>query len=88
MVSRLASSAAVDRYDTRHTAVINFLDTTKDRRIEEESQGNEGATTVDYGQVGEEEYDDEYDYYEDDYEGGLSGDFELEMPRGKRLTHP
>uniref|UniRef100_A0A7N8XZ98 Proheparin-binding EGF-like growth factor n=1 Tax=Mastacembelus armatus TaxID=205130 RepID=A0A7N8XZ98_9TELE len=37
LVSRLASGAAVDRYENdrqRHTAVINFLGTTKDKREE------------------------------------------------------
>ncbi|KAI3351895.1 hypothetical protein L3Q82_020727, partial [Scortum barcoo] len=78
--SRLALGAAVDRYESdrqRHTAVINFLDTTKDRRVDEESRV---ATTAEYGQEGEaEEYDDEY-YYFDDYEDGMSGDSEVEMP--------
>ncbi len=90
MVSRLASGAAVDRYESdrqRHTAVINFLDTTKDRMVEEESR-SAGATTVESSQEGEgeeeeeEEYDDEY-YYVDEYEDGMSGDDELELPQGK-----
>lgn len=87
-MSQLASGAAVDRYESdrqRHTAVINFLDTTKDRRTEEESRGVVGATTVEYGQGGEEEYDDEYYYYEDEYEDGMSGDSEMEVPRGKGI---
>lgn len=83
MVSRLASGAAVDRYESdrqRHTAVINFLGTTKDKRVEDESR-SVGAATVKYGQEGEEE---EYDYYEDEdyYEDGMSGDYE---PRGKAV---
>lgn len=86
MASRLASGAAVDRYESdrkRHTAVISFVDTTKDRRAEEEGRG---ATTVEYGQEGEDEvYKDEY-YYEDEYEDGLSGDYEMELPRGKALA--
>lgn len=85
MVSRCASGAAVDRYESdrqRHTAVINFLDTSRDRRTEDESR-NVVATTLDYGQGGEEE--DYYeDYYEEDYEDeDLSGDYDIEMPRGK-----
>lgn len=85
VVSRSASGAAVDRYESdrqRHTAVINFLDTTRDRRTEDESR-NVVATTLDYGQGGEEE--DYYeDYYEEDYEDeDLSGDYDIEMPRGK-----
>ena len=83
-MSSPASSAAVDRYESdrqQHTAIINFSDRTKDRRAEDESRGV-GATTVKYGQEGEEEeYDDEY-YYEDEYEDGLSGDVEMEVPRG------
>ncbi|XP_070769698.1 heparin-binding EGF-like growth factor a isoform X2 [Enoplosus armatus] len=85
VVSRLASGAAVDRYESdrqRHTAVINFLDTTKDRRVEEVS------TTVEYGQEGEEEeYDDEY-YYEDEYEDGMSGDYEVELPQVAMSSKP
>lgn len=91
VVSRLASGAAVDRYESdrqRHTAVINLFDTTKDRRTEEESRPV-GATTVDYGQEGEEEDDyedeDEY-YYGDEYEDGLSGDYEL--PRVAMSSKP
>lgn len=89
-MSRLASGAAVDRYESdrqRHTAVINFLDTTKDRRVEEESR-SAGATTVEAGQGGEEEeeeYDDEY-YYVDEYEDGLSGDYELPQGKGDKFV--
>ncbi|XP_056239604.1 heparin-binding EGF-like growth factor a [Seriola aureovittata] len=90
VVSRLASGAAVDRYESdrqRHTAVINFLDTTKDRRAEDESRSVD-ATTVEYGQEGEEEeYDDEY-YYEDEYEDGMSGDYEMEQPRVAMSSKP
>lgn len=88
-VSRLASGAAVDRYDSdrqQHTSVINFRDTTKDRRIEEESQVGVGATTVESGQEGEEDDDDEYYYYEEDYEDGMSGDYDLEQPRGEDVS--
>ncbi|XP_039974971.1 heparin-binding EGF-like growth factor a isoform X2 [Xiphias gladius] len=90
VVSRLASGAAVDRYESdrqRHTAVINFLDTTKDRRAEDEGR-SAGATTVEYGPQGEEEeYEDEY-YYEDEYEDGMSGDFEMELPRVAMSSKP
>uniref|UniRef100_A0A4W6D2A9 Proheparin-binding EGF-like growth factor n=1 Tax=Lates calcarifer TaxID=8187 RepID=A0A4W6D2A9_LATCA len=92
VVSRLASGAAVDRYESdrqRHTAVINFMDTTKDRKAEDESTGV-GATTVEYGQEGEEEeeeYDDEY-YDEDEYEDGMSGDYEMELPRVAMSSKP
>ncbi len=86
MVSRLVSGAAVDRYESdkqRHRAVFKFLDTTKDRRAEEESRGV-AATTV-YDQEGEDEEYDE-DYYEgEEYDDGMSGDYELELPKGKRV---
>lgn len=57
------------------------MDTTKDSKAEEESR-SVAATTAEYGQEGEEdeEYDGDY-YYEDEYEDGMSGDFE--MPAGK-----
>lgn len=78
----MVCGAAVDRHENdrqRHRAVFKFLDTAKDRRAEEESVG---ATTVEYSQDGkdEEEYDD--DYYEE-YEDGMSGDYEMELPRGR-----
>ncbi|KAK2849347.1 hypothetical protein Q5P01_009181 [Channa striata] len=89
-VSRLASGAAVDRYESdrqRHTAVINFLGTTKDKRVEDESR-SVGATTLKYGQEGgEEEYDDLY-YYEEEYEDGMSGDFEMSLPRVAMSSKP
>lgn len=77
----MVCGAAVDRHENdrqRHRAVFKFLDTTKDRRAEEESR-SVSATTVEYSQDGkdEEEYD---DYYE--YEDGMSGDYEMELPRG------
>lgn len=82
-VSRMACGAAVDRHENdrqRNRAVFKFLDTTKDRRTEEESKGLT-APTADYGRDGEdgEEYDD--DYYEE-YEDGMSGDYEVELPQG------
>uniref|UniRef100_UPI0037E7BB63 heparin-binding EGF-like growth factor a isoform X2 n=1 Tax=Semicossyphus pulcher TaxID=241346 RepID=UPI0037E7BB63 len=90
VVSRLASGAAVDRYESdrhRDTAVINFLDTTKDNKVEEESR-SAGVTTMGNGQEEEdEEYDDEY-YYSDEYEDGLSGDYELEVPQVAMSSKP
>nr|XP_019936663.1 PREDICTED: proheparin-binding EGF-like growth factor [Paralichthys olivaceus] len=87
-VSRPTSGAAVDRYESdrqRHTAVINFMDTTKDRRAEDESRS---TTTMEYGQRGEEEeYDDEY-YYGDEYEDGMSGDYDMELPRVAMSSQP
>lgn len=89
VVSRPTSGAAVDRYESdrqRHTAVINFLDTTRERRTEDESRNV--ATTLDYGQEGEEEDYDE-DYYEEEYEDeDLSGDYEMEMPRVAMSSQP
>ncbi|XP_034454778.1 heparin-binding EGF-like growth factor a [Hippoglossus hippoglossus] len=86
VVSRPTSGAAVDRYESdrqQHT-VINFMDTTKDRRAEGESTS---ATTVEHGQGGEEEYDDEY-YYEDEYEDGISGDYDMGVPRVSKSSQP
>lgn len=85
-MSRLASSAAVGRYESdRHTAVINLLHTRNDRRTEEESRGVE-LTTAQYGQEEEEEYDDDEYYDEEEYDDGMSGDYELEIPRGRNWT--
>ncbi|XP_022051288.1 heparin-binding EGF-like growth factor a isoform X1 [Acanthochromis polyacanthus] len=91
VVSRLASGAAVDRYESdrqRHTSVINLLDTTKDWRVEEESR-SVGATTAENGQQSEEdeENEDEY-YYDDEYEDGMSGDYDLELPRVAMSSKP
>lgn len=87
-MSRLASGAAVDRYESdRHRAVFEFLDTTKDRRAEEESRIVGATTTVEYDQEGEEEeYDNEY--YEDEYEDGMSGDYEVELPQVAMSSKP
>lgn len=89
MVSRLASGAAVDRYESdrqRHTAVINFLGSTKDKSVEEESR-SVAASTATYGGGEEEKEEEEYDYYEEEdyYEDGdgLSGDNE---PRGEAVV--
>ncbi|XP_029368570.1 heparin-binding EGF-like growth factor a [Echeneis naucrates] len=88
VVVRPANGAAVDRYEgdrQQHTAVINFMDTTKDRTAEDES-GSVVATTAEYGQDSEEdEYEDEY-YYEDEYEDSMSGDYEL--PRVAMSSKP
>ncbi|KAM8733112.1 heparin-binding EGF-like growth factor a [Acanthopagrus schlegelii] len=77
-VSRMASGAAVDRYESdrqRHRAVFKFLDTTRDKRAEEESRTSITATTAGYSQEDEDEYYDEY--YVDEYDDGMSGDYEL-----------
>ncbi|KAL3972779.1 aldehyde reductase [Sarotherodon galilaeus] len=91
VMSRLASGAAVDRYDSnkqRHTSVISLLDTTRDRRAEEEENRGVRATTADYSKDGEaEEYDDDYYYYEE-YEDGTSGDYELQLPRVAMSSKP
>lgn len=75
----MVCGAAVDRHEDdrqRHRAVFKFVDTTKDKRAEEESRALIAAT-VEYGQEGEEEeYD--YEYYED----GMSGDYETQFPQG------
>ncbi|KAL6117863.1 hbegf [Pungitius sinensis] len=85
VVSRQASGAAVDRYESdrqRHTAVIN-LDTTKNRRVEEESRSM-AATTAEYGVEGVEE---DYEDYEDGYEDDLSGDY-ADFPRIAMVSKP
>lgn len=80
-MSRLASGAAVVR--ERHTSVFNFLNTTRDKRAEEERKG---ATTVQDGQgAKEDEYDDEY-YYDDEAEDEMSGDYDMDLPRGKAAS--
>ncbi|XP_054453219.1 heparin-binding EGF-like growth factor a isoform X1 [Anoplopoma fimbria] len=87
VVSRPASGAAVDRYESdrqRHTAVIN-LDTTRNRRVEDEESRSVGATTAENGQEGvEEEYG---DYYYEEYEDGMSGDY-VELPRIAMVSKP
>nr|XP_046262746.1 heparin-binding EGF-like growth factor a isoform X2 [Scatophagus argus] len=89
VVSRMASSAAVDRYESdrqRHRAVFKFLDTTKERA--EEESGSVGATTVEYAQEAEEEEEYDDDYYEDEYEDGMSGDYEVEVPQVAMSSKP
>uniref|UniRef100_A0A668AA69 Proheparin-binding EGF-like growth factor n=1 Tax=Myripristis murdjan TaxID=586833 RepID=A0A668AA69_9TELE len=87
VVSRLASGAAVDRYESnrQHTAVINLLDTRDDRRTEQDSRGVD-STTVAYDEGDyEEEYDE--DYYDED-EDAMSGDYEVELPRVAMSSKP
>ncbi|XP_020495081.2 heparin-binding EGF-like growth factor a isoform X1 [Labrus bergylta] len=90
VLSRLASGAAVDRYESdrhRDITVINFLDTTKDRRIEEESR-SAAATTMEKSEEEEDEdYDDDYDYVEE-YEDGMSGDYDVEHPQVAMSSKP
>lgn len=90
VVSRLASGAAVDRYEserTQHTSVINLLGSRQERRIEdpvvEERPGVDLENT--------EEDEDYYDYYEDeddDEEDNMSGDYEVELPRVAMSSKP
>ncbi|MED6267304.1 hypothetical protein CHARACLAT_010786 [Characodon lateralis] len=88
VMSRMASGAAVDRIEgdrQRRTTVFNLLDTTRDRRVEEERTG---PTTVQHGQQGkEEEYDDEY-YYDDDADEEMSGDYDVDGPRMAMSSKP
>ncbi|KAM6923706.1 heparin-binding EGF-like growth factor a [Xenentodon cancila] len=89
VVSRLASGAAVDRYESdrqRHTSVINLLGTTRNQRVEEEHRSG-GPTAVEYGHGGQEEEYDE-DYYDVEYDDGLSGEYELEVPRVSMSSKP
>lgn len=79
----MVCGAAVDRHENdrqKNRAVFKFLDTTKDRRPEEESR-SVSATTVEYSQDGEDEEEYSDDYYEE-YEDGMSGDYEMELPQG------
>lgn len=83
VMSRMVCGAAVDRHENdrqKNRAVFKFLDTTKDRRPEEESR-SVSATTVEYSQDGEDEEEYSDDYYEE-YEDGMSGDYEMELPQG------
>ena len=86
MLSRLVNGAAVDRYDEsarpqQHTAVINLLDVSDDNRIEEDNAVvNRPSVPLDY-----DEEDEEYsEYYEDEEEDYLSGDYENGLPRGRQ----
>ncbi|KAJ8406130.1 hypothetical protein AAFF_G00310180 [Aldrovandia affinis] len=71
-VSRLVSSASIDRHESEkpaHTAVINLFEALTERSAEDN---------------GDAQYDsaDEYDDYDDEeYEDYLSGDYEIELPR-------
>ncbi|KAM4621521.1 heparin-binding EGF-like growth factor a [Polymixia lowei] len=85
VVSRLVSGAAVDRFDSekqQQTAVINLLDTRNDRTTEE---AGVDRPAFDYG---EEDDDEEYEYYEDEEEDGMSGDYEVELPRVSMSSKP
>ncbi|XP_027865304.1 heparin-binding EGF-like growth factor a [Xiphophorus couchianus] len=88
VVSRLASGAAVDRHEgdrQRHTSVFNLLDTTRDRRAEEERTG---ATIVQHGQEGKEEEEDDGYYYDDESEDEMSGDYDMDLPRVAMSSKP
>lgn len=85
LVSRLASGANVDRYEStrpQHTSVINLRDPTIERRVEEDNTGVEKHVTT----FGGEEEDEDYYYYED--EEDLSGDFEVTVPRVAMSSQP
>lgn len=76
----MACGAAVDRHEgdrQRHTAVFKLQDTTKDRRAEE--------ATAPVGSLPQEEEEEDYqdEYSDEEYDDGLSGDYEIELPRGK-----
>lgn len=86
-MSRTACGAAVDRHESdrqRNTAVFKLHDTTKDMRAEEDG-AVAGAALEQSPQQGEEEEEGEdyHDEYSDEYDDGLSGDYEMELPRGK-----
>lgn len=89
-MSRMVYGAAVDRHESdrqRHTAVFKLQDTTKDGRVEEDGGVVAAAPVVSLQQEEEEEdYHDEYS--DEEYEDGLSGDYEIELPRGKFEWRP
>ncbi|XP_035619500.1 proheparin-binding EGF-like growth factor [Oncorhynchus keta] len=92
VVSRLASGAVVDRYESersQHTAVINLLDVLSDRRMEggmeKRKHGVEGPVLEEDGS--EEEEEEYYDYYHEDDEDA-SGDYGVELPRVALSTKP
>lgn len=79
-MSRTACGAAVDRHEgdrQRHTAVFKLQDATKDRRAEEDA--------APMGSLQQEEEEEDYhdEYSDEEYDDGLSGDYEIESPRGK-----
>lgn len=85
VMSRMACGAAVDRHENdrqRHTAVFKLQDTTTDRRAEEDG-GVAAAAAVGSLQQGEEEDDYLDEYSDEEYDDGLSGDYEIELPRGE-----
>lgn len=82
---RMACGAAVDRHESdrqRHTAVFKLQDTTKDRMAEEDG-GVVAAVPVGSLQQEEEEEDYQDEYSDEEYDDGLSGDYEIELPRGE-----
>lgn len=89
-MSRTACGAAVDRHESdrqRHTAVFKLQDTTRDSRADEDG-GVAAAAPAGSLQQEEEEEEEDYhgEYSDEEYDDGLSGDYELELPRGKFVT--
>ncbi|KAM9795059.1 heparin-binding EGF-like growth factor a [Neosynchiropus ocellatus] len=88
-LSRLANTAAVDRYESdrqRQTTVINFLG--QDRRTEEESRGADSLSNTEYSQEEDEEYNDEEYYDRDEYDDSTSGDYDLGLPKVAMVSKP
>lgn len=90
-MSRTACGAAVDRHESdrqRHTAVFKLQDTTRDSRAEEDGGVVAAAPVGSLQQEEEEEEEEDYhgEYFDEEYDDGLSGDYEIELPRGKFVT--
>lgn len=89
----MACGAAVDRHESdrqRNTAVFKLQDTTKEIRAEEDGGVAAAAALAQSPQQGEEEEGEDYhdEYSDEEYEDGLSGDYEIELPRGKFESPP
>lgn len=83
----MACGAAVDRHESdrqRNTAVFKLQDTAKEIMAEEDG-GVAAAALAQSPQQGEEEEEEDYhdEYSDEEYDDGLSGDYEIELPRGK-----
>lgn len=88
VMSRMACGAAVDRHESdrqRHTAVFKLQDATKVSGAEEDGGVAAAAAVVAAAPAGQEEEEEEdyHDEYSDEeYDDGLSGDYEIDLPIG------
>lgn len=93
VMSRMACGAAVDRHESdrqRNTAVFKLQDTTKEIRAEEDGGVAAAAVLAQSPQQGEEEEGEDYhdEYSDEEYDDGLSGDYEIELPRVAMSSKP